>query len=261
MRSGCAVSLGQRAKPRAGKRKHATVRVVSLVPSVTETLLALGITPIACTRFCEQPGIATVGGTKDPDVAAIVALEPDLVVVNDEENRRADADALVSAGVAVHSMSPRSVEHVGAEVVALAARVGVAVPDEFTPDPWTAWLAAMLTPRWYEAFVAVWRRPWMSLASNTYGSSLLDLVGVGNVCAGAIVRYPELTLDDVATLAPNVVVLPSEPYPFKPRHAVEIERAVPGVPCVLVDGRDLFWWGIRTPAAAQRLRAALPGLA
>jgi ABC-type Fe3+-hydroxamate transport system substrate-binding protein len=236
------------------------MRIVSLVPSATETLLALGVTPVACTRFCEQPGIATVGGTKDPDVAAIVALAPDLVVVNDEENRRVDAEALVAAGVAVHSMSPRSVEDVGAEVVALAARVEAAAPPEFAADAWTAWLAAMLTPRWYEAFVAVWRRPWMSLAADTYGSSLLDLVGVGNVCGGATVRYPELTLDDVATLAPNLVVLPSEPYPFKARHVAEVERAVPGVPTVLVDGRDLFWWGIRTPAAAARLRAALPGL-
>jgi ABC-type Fe3+-hydroxamate transport system substrate-binding protein len=236
------------------------MRVVSLVPSATETLLALGITPVACTRFCDQPGIETVGGTKDPDLAAIIALAPDLVVVNDEENRLSDAQALVGAGLAVHSMSPRSVEDVGGELVALAERVGAPVPPEFTPDAWTAWLAAMLTPRWYEAFVAVWRRPWMSLAADTYGSSLLDLVGVGNVCADASVRYPELTLDDVATLAPNLVLLPSEPYPFAPRHLAEIERTVPGVPTVLVDGRDLFWWGIRTPAAAQRLRAVLPGL-
>jgi ABC-type Fe3+-hydroxamate transport system substrate-binding protein len=231
-----------------------------LVPSATETLLALGVTPVACTRFCEQPGIATVGGTKDPDIAAIVALAPDLVVVNDEENRLDDADALLAAGLAVHSMSPRSVEDVGSEVVALAERLGAPVPPDFTPDAWTAWLAAMLTPRWYEAFVAVWRRPWMSLAADTYGSSLLDLVGVGNVCAAAPDRYPELTLDDIATRAPNLVVLPSEPYPFKARHVAEIERAVPGVPTVLVDGRDLFWWGIRTPAAAARLRTALPGL-
>jgi ABC-type Fe3+-hydroxamate transport system substrate-binding protein len=230
------------------------------LPSATETLLALDVVPIACTRFCEQPDIATVGGTKDPDVGAIVALAPDLVVVNDEENRIADAEALLAAGIAVHSMSPRSVEDVGAAVAALAARVGVPVPGGFDPDAWDAWLAAMLTPRWYEAFVAVWRRPWMSLAADTYGSSLLDLVGVGNVCAGAAARYPEITLDDVATLAPNLVLLPSEPYPFKARHVAEVERTVPGVPTVLVDGRDLFWWGIRTPAAAERLRARLPGL-
>jgi hypothetical protein len=100
----------------------------------------------------------------------------------------------------------------------------------------------------------------MSLAADTYGSSLLDLLGVGNVFAQSLDRYPTVTLDEVATLAPNLVVLPSEPYPFAERHLAEVERDVPGVPTVLVDGRDLFWWGIRTPAAAERLRDALPGL-
>ncbi len=220
----------------------------------------MGVVPVACTRFCEQPGIPAVGGTKDPDVAAIIALGPDLVVVNDEENRLADAAALVAAGVAVHSMSPHSVEDVGAAVVSLAESVGAAVPAGFGSDAWHAWLTAMLTPRWYEAFVAVWRRPWMSLAADTYGSSLLDLLGVGNVFANADDRYPNVTLDEVAGLAPNLVLLPSEPYPFGERHVAEVERAVPGVPTVLVDGRDLFWWGFRTPAAAERLRDALPGL-
>jgi ABC-type Fe3+-hydroxamate transport system substrate-binding protein len=236
------------------------MRVVSLVPSATETLIALGVVPIACTRFCEQPDIPLVGGTKDPDLAAIVALHPDLVVVNDEENRFADASALMDAGVGVYSMSPRSVEDVGSAVVGLSERVGAAAPDAFTPDAWHAWLTAMLTPRWYEAFVAVWRRPWMSLAADTYGSSLLDLLGVGNVFAHSVDRYPNVTLDEVATLAPNLVVLPSEPYPFAERHLAEVEREIPGVPTGLIDGRDLFWWGIRTPAAAERLRDALPGL-
>ena len=80
------------------------LRVISLVPSVTETLLALGVVPIACTRFCEQPGIATIGGTKNPDVGTIVDLAADLVVVNNEENRIEDARALADRGVALHDM-------------------------------------------------------------------------------------------------------------------------------------------------------------
>jgi ABC-type Fe3+-hydroxamate transport system substrate-binding protein len=235
----------------------AAPRVVSLVPSASETLIALGVTPIACTRFCEQPGLPVVGGTKNPDLDAIVTLAPDLVVVNDEENRWDDASALIDAGLAVHSMSPRSVHDVGAEVRALAERVDTAVPAPFGVDDWDAWLASVLKPRWYDAFVAVWRRPWMSLASDTYGSSLLDVLGVSNVFADSVERYPEVTLAEVAARAPNVILLPSEPYDFGPEHAREIAREVTGVPIAYVDGRDLFWWGIRTPPAAARLAETL----
>ena len=232
-------------------------RVVSLVPSASETLVGLGVVPTACTRFCELPGVPTVGGTKNPDVAAIVALAPDLVVVNDEENRREDATAFIAAGLDVHSMSPRSVHDVAGEVRALADRLEVPVPEPFGADHWDAWMASVLSPRWYDAFVAVWRRPWMSLATDTYGSSLLDVLGVSNVFADSLERYPEVTLAEVAARAPNVILLPSEPYEFGPQHALEIEREVTGVPIVFVDGRDLFWWGIRTPAAAARLTRAL----
>jgi ABC-type Fe3+-hydroxamate transport system substrate-binding protein len=232
-------------------------RVVSLIPSATETLIALGVVPVACTRFCEQPGVPVVVGTKNPDVAAIVAVKPDLVVVNDEENRWQDATALIDAGLSVHSMSPRSVHEVAAEVRALAERVDAAVPEPFGADDWDAWMASVLSPRWYDAFVAVWRRPWMSLASDTYGSSLLDVLGVTNVFADSLERYPEVTLGEVAARAPNLIVLPSEPYEFGPGHVPEVAREVTGVPIVFVDGRDLFWWGIRTPAAAARLAEAM----
>src|SRR5207342_2210804 len=123
----------------------------------TETLLALGVRPVACTRFCEQPGLPTVGGTKDPDVDAIVALAPDLVVVNDEENRREDADALAAAGVPVHSMSPRSVVDVGPSVRALCAAIDTAIPSPFGPGEWDAWVASVRVAHMDDAFVAVWR--------------------------------------------------------------------------------------------------------
>ena len=109
------------------------MRVVSLVPSVTETLLAWGLEPVAVTRFCEQPTLRAVGGTKDPDIAAIVALAPDLVVVNDEENRREDADALTAAGLAVHVTHVHSVDDVGPCLDDLAAAVGASVASRPSP--------------------------------------------------------------------------------------------------------------------------------
>lgn len=233
------------------------MRVVSLVPSATESLLALGVAPVACTRFCDQPGIPTVGGTKDPDLEAIVALAPDLVVVNDEENRREDATELAAAGMVLHSMSPRSVHAVGAEIGALAARLGVPAPERFGASAWEVLLAASSRPAAGRAVVCVWRRPWMLAAPDTYGASVLALLGWEVVVPSSAGRYPEVTLEGIAELDPDLVVLPSEPYPFGARHVAEVRDRVPDARVTQVDGRDLFWWGIRTPDAIARLAVVL----
>jgi ABC-type hemin transport system substrate-binding protein len=236
------------------------VKIVSLVPSVTETLLRLGVVPVACTKFCEQPGISTVGGTKNPDIDAIVALTPDLVVVNDEENRKEDAEALAARGIALHDMSPRTIEAIGAAVVALAATVGVDVPDEFETPTFAAWLEherARRVAASATACVFVWRRPWLTMNSDTYAASLLALLGVANVYLDAADRYPVVELADVAARKPDAVLLPSEPYDFRPRHAAEVAESVPDATIVFVDGRDLFWWGIRTIDAVDHIRTQL----
>jgi len=230
------------------------MRVVSLVPSATETLLALGVAPVACTRFCEQPGIPTVGGTKNPDLEAIVGLAPDLVVVNDEENRREDADALVAAGLELHSMSPRSFADVEPAVAAIAGAIGAAAPAA-TGAPARPEAEPIVRRR---CVVFVWRRPWMALAADTYAASLLSLLGCDQVALGVDgSRYPEVDLGAVAVATPALILLPDEPYAFTERHRSEVAGAIPGAEVMLVDGRDLFWWGVRTPAALERLRARL----
>lgn len=224
---------------------------MSLVPSATETIVALGLMPVGCTRFCDLVGVALVGGTKRVDIEAAVALQPDLVVVNDEENRIEDAEALAANGLRLHAMSPRSVRDVGPAVVELAAALGAAVPEPF--DDWAAWMEATRRELRADAFVPVWRRPYMSLAADTYGSSLLAHVGIGNVFAEAAERYPEVELGVVARRDPALALLPNEPYEFTEAHIPEVQAALPDSHVALVDGRDLFWWGIRTPAAAARL--------
>ena len=223
------------------------MRVVSLVPSVTETLLAWGRPPLACTRFCEQPELTHVGGTKDPDIDAIVDLSPDLVVMCEEENRREDADALAAAGVPYLALAIDTVDDVAPGLASLAAAIDA-------PHPSVSAIPAEDPPVVLRAFVPIWKRPWMSLAGGTYGSSLLRRIGIDNVCAGAATRYPEVDLDEVAAAVPDVVLAPSEPYPFAARHVPLLE---PVAPVVLVDGQDLFWWGARTPAAFARLRTLL----
>jgi ABC-type Fe3+-hydroxamate transport system substrate-binding protein len=224
-----------------------TVRVVSLVPSVTETLAAWGVTPVACTRFCERPDLPHVGGTKDPDVGRIAELAPDLVVMCEEENRREDADALARAGVRTAALAIDGVGDVAPALRMLAALVGVDVTVQDTSD-------IDRPGERLRAFVPIWKRPWMTLSGGTYGSSLLSAIGVDNVFAEATERYPTVTLDEARGRAPDVVLAPSEPYPFRERHVEQLEQVAP---VVLVDGQDLFWWGVRTPAAMARLRRHL----
>ena len=228
------------------------MRLVSLVPSVTESVLAWGVTPIACTRFCEQPSLPHVGGTKDPDVAAIVALAPDLVVMCDEENRREDADALTAAGLQLHVTHVVSLADVQPMADALAAAVGVTPPVLDTGPG-----LGVEPATWRAAFVPIWRRPWMTINGDTYGSSLLAHLGIANVFASSPDRYPVVDIDDVRARRPDLVLLPTEPYSFRPAHVAELRGQLPDTTIVTLDGQDLFWWGTRTPAAVERLRAAL----
>jgi ABC-type Fe3+-hydroxamate transport system substrate-binding protein len=221
------------------------VRVVSLVPSVTETLLSWHITPIAVTRFCEQPDLPHVGGTKNPEIELIVALRPDLVVLCDEENRREDADALQAAGVPIHVMTVESVDAVEPELRRLAGLLDVDPEIDGLPGTATTSEAARTS-----AFVPIWRRPWMSMNASTYGSSVLASIGIDNIYSDAPERYPTVTLDDASVRRPDIVLAPSEPYPFTERHRAELDIVAP---VEFVDGQDLFWWGARTSAARERL--------
>lgn len=233
-----------------------TSRVVSLVPSATETLIALGVMPIACTRFCEQEDIPTVGGTKDPHVDEIIALEPDLVIVNSEENRVEDFNALHQAGLEMHSMSPQSVSDVGYAVTALAERIGASAPSAFAPGAWNQHVRAAQADFRGRVLVLIWRRPWMTIRSGTYGASVLSVLGWRNALPGAKDRYPEGTLEQLAGFAPELVLLPDEPYPFADRHIAEVDAGFATARVARVDGKDLFWWGIRTPDALERLARA-----
>ncbi len=202
---------------------------------------------MACTRFCEAPGVPTVGGTKDPDIDAISSLAPDLVLLDAEENRIEDRDALLDTGLEVHATRIRSLEDVSLQLGIVADRLG---------HSWTPPRVDIQPDRGLRAFVPIWKRPWMALGSPTYGSSILHAIGIGNVFSerGA---YPEVTLDAAVDARCNLVVAPDEPYPFAERHRELLETVAP---TVFVDGRDLLWWGARTPLALERLSAALRGI-
>ncbi|MGN9912393.1 helical backbone metal receptor [Phytohabitans sp. LJ34] len=217
-------------------------RVVSLVPSLTEAI-ALSTPDLlaGATDYCTHPpglDVPRVGGSKYPSVDRVLALAPDLVVANAEENRREDVEALRAAGVAVWVTYPRTLDEALASLARLLAALGA--PD----PPWlgetrAAWARpAPAPPR--RAVVPVWRRPWVVLGRDTFAGDVLRRLGVHNLYDDAPDRYPRPPLAEILARDPEVVVLPDEPYAFTTDDGPE---AFPGVPCVLVSGRHLTWYG------------------
>jgi ABC-type Fe3+-hydroxamate transport system substrate-binding protein len=235
----------------ASEVKAPEANVVSLVPSISETLMAWGIRPAAVTRFCEVPGIPTVGGTKNPDVEAIIGMGPDLVVMDAEENRVDDADILRTAGIRVHATHVRSLPDVEPMLAGLWEAVGGRGRNPTSRDQVTGGGPSLVRPvGGPSAWVPIWRRPWMSIGGPTYGSSLLSEAGVRNILGDSDDPYPTVGIEQAAARHPDFVLAPSEPYPFSERHRAELEKVAP---VVFVDGRDLFWWGDRTRSALNRL--------
>jgi ABC-type Fe3+-hydroxamate transport system substrate-binding protein len=236
------------------------VRLVSLCPSLTELAFALGRGPelVGVTRFCVHPvegvrALEKVGGTKDPDVARIVELAPDLVLMNREENRVEDAAALRAAGIAVHDSMPRTLAETAAMVrsigVALArAEQGEAIARDIEERAERARGRAAGRPRVRFAYL-IWRKPWMSVNADTFASALLGLAGGENVFGARPVRYPEVTAEALAASAPDVVFLSTEPFPFEEKHAAELAHltGLPPTVFALADGEYLSWHGSRTP--------------
>jgi ABC-type Fe3+-hydroxamate transport system substrate-binding protein len=220
------------------------MKIVSLVPSVTETLLAWNIKPTACTRFCEQPTLRHVGGTKDPDIAAIVELKPDLVVVDREENQKEDAEALIAQGITVCDLHVVSVHDVPREMQRLSDLVG---------GPTLELSERVEQEQRSIAFVPIWRRPWMTISEKTYGATLLKCLGIQVFQPDSPDAYPTLSDDDLAGLAAQMVLLPTEPYVFSERHIAEVQERTGISDVRIIDGKDLFWWGARTNDALARL--------
>jgi ABC-type Fe3+-hydroxamate transport system substrate-binding protein len=230
-------------------------RVVSIVPSLTETVAATG--PgllVGATDWCSHPAdldVVRVRGTKNPDVERIVALKPDVVLANVEENRAPDIQALRATGLAVWITDVRTLEGAFASLARLLDACGLAQP------PWlsaadAAWAdAEPLRPR-RGAVVPIWRRPWMAVGSDTFTGAVLDRLGVDNVLAESPERYPRITPGALPPV--DLVVLPDEPYRFS---ADDGPEAFPGVPAALVSGRHLTWYGPSLVEAPAVLRAQL----
>lgn len=229
-------------------------RVVSLVPSLTETVAvsAPGLL-VGATDWCTHPAgldVPRVRGTKNPDVARVVDLRPDLVLANEEENRAADIAALREAGLTVWVTAPRSVPQALDSLGRLLAALGTGHPA-WLAEAADAWAAPYAGPR-RRAVVPIWRRPWMALGRDTFAGDVLARLGVDNVLTGNAERYPRINLADLPSY--DLVVLPDEPYAFSWTDGPE---AFPDVEVACVSGRHLTWYGPSLAQAYSVLREQL----
>ena len=247
-------------------------RIVSLVPSLTEALFELGLGPrvVGVTDWCVHPAEAVaplpkVGGTKNPSISRVLELRPDLVIANREENRERDVTRLREAGVDVWVTYPRTVSEAVSllrEIAELGAPPATAGPRVAEVEEALARAREAAGRRRTRVFCPIWKRPWMAVGADTYAHDLLAHCGGENVFADREERrYPIVEESEIVAAAPEVVLLPDEPYAFGPRDVEQLaELAIPAaaagrIHCV--DGTLISWYGPRTGRALREIGALL----
>lgn len=273
-------------------------RVVSLVPSDTLNVAALGCAGslVGRTDYCELPvelvqAVATVGGTKNPSVAKIMDLAPDLVLANQEENTKKDLEALAASGVRVFVAFPKRVAEGLAHLARLARIFGVARDEAARAllragyQALSAADAARAKTHTVPTFCPIWMNPLMTIHGDTFISDMLATAGAENVFATRQrryplaadlgnraawtdekvgerdVRYPRVTMAEVNARAPRLVLLPDEPHPFSAADAEVFRReetpAARRGAIVQTSGKDLCWYGARSVQGLPRVRALI----
>ena len=246
-------------------------RIVSLIPSTTETLCALGLADalVGVTAYCREPAAVTrtktrIGGEKDPDLDKIKALAPDLVVANIEENVAAHVEMLRSWGIPVWVTYPRTATGALAMIRELGDVTGArAIATRLLGElePLLARVRAAVHGRPpVPVFYAIWREPYMTVGPDTYVHDVLTICGAANVFGDASARYPAVSLDEVAARRPAVILLPDEPFRFRAVHRRDFDayRDIPAVRdgrLLLVDGKPFTWHGPRLADALRTLPA------
>jgi ABC-type Fe3+-hydroxamate transport system substrate-binding protein len=251
---------------------------------VTESLFGLGMGDrlVGRTTFCVSPepdvkAIEIVGGTKNPKLDMILALNPDLVLANKEENRREDILHLREQGLTVHVAQPTTVEEGLAYVSTLGRIFQVEEKaDAIVRDGVREVVAARerareleevnshrKTPRDHtrpRVVAFVWRDPWMVAGGDTYMGDVIETLGGDHLLKTTTDRYPEVDADKVVALNPDILLFPDEPFPFKPPHLEFWREKLPALPADrfrICDGQDLCWFGTRIPGALRRLAPVL----
>ena len=249
------------------------MRIISLCPSLTELVFDLGAgdSLIGRTKFCVHPAdrveaVEKLGGTKNPKIDRIIDLAPDLVLMNDEENRKEDADALQAAGIRVHSSMPRT----AAETAAMVRSIGIVLGRSREAELIASDIerradrvrreASRHPPIRYACLI--WRDPIMTVSDDTFIAGLLALPGGQNVFGDSGERYPTIAPEQLHDADPLVVLLPNEPFPFQSTHVDElsIQARLPRDRFKLADGELLSWHGSRTPRGIDYAESILRGV-
>ena len=237
-------------------------RNVSLVPSQTELLYDLGLEEetAGITKFCIHPDTwfrskTRIGGTKTVHIDKVRALQPDLIIANKEENVQEQVIALLDIAPVWKSHIPTLADalHMIRSIGALTDRSiqAAAIADKIEQD-----FAALKANKPVNTLYLIWRQPWMSVGHDTFIHDMMRRTGLNNVLSD-LSRYPEVDVDLLTSKKPELVLLSSEPYPFKEQHIAELQQWLPDATMLLVDGEMFSWYGSRLLQAPDYFRRLL----
>lgn len=232
--------------------------IVSLVPSLTELLFDLGIGEKVAgrTRFCIHPKekveqVPIIGGTKNPRLDKIREVDPDLIIANKEENRKEDIEPM-KRDFEVYVSEISSINEALFTIHDIGWKCGVEKKAKALIQEIQQQMKKVPDEKTMSAAYMIWRNPWMSVGNDTYIHSVMDHWKLENIFADKT-RYPKITLEQLSFKKPDVILLSSEPYPFKEKHIKEVGEVCKGTSIVLVNGEWFSWYGSRMLTAFQQL--------
>ncbi len=226
-------------------------RIISLVPSITELLFDLQLfnETVGITKFCVHPAEwhqtkEKIGGTKNLHLEKIKSLRPDLIIANKEENKKDQIETLADlfpvylTDICTYEDAVNMIGHIGniTSKNTESLKIVDAIEEGFH--------SIKKPSQHINTAYFIWRDPFMTIGSDTFIDNLMDKIGLKNVFDHSE-RYPQVTFQDIITANPQLILLSSEPYPFKTKHINEIQKHLPAAEILLVDGEMFSWYGSR----------------
>jgi ABC-type Fe3+-hydroxamate transport system substrate-binding protein len=249
------------------------MRIISLVPSITETLFELGLGDqiVAVTRWCTRPAEKVkrkpkVGGTKNPRIESILKWNPDIVILDCDENRKEDGEALQKQGVPTLSFFPKTIKDSIEVIRQLGESFDARLKANALANEIEDRVQKYFPRERFRSLILIWRSPYMTINSDTYVHSASRLFGFDNVFASHPDRYPKLMADEIRNTKPEAVLFPDEPYPFRDKHLQRFKAEFPQLKAtqdhrfLLFDGSYIAWHGFGTLRALREFPSQLENI-